>query len=82
MDKPTRASRSSARFFGAALQGKVVVAVGREAPAEQHVADHGQPGKKAVVLEHHGALDAGALDLLAGDRQRAAIGRLEPGDDA
>jgi len=40
----------------------------------------GQPGQQGMVLEHHGALGAGALDFLVGAQQGACGGRGQPGN--
>ncbi len=58
LDRPTRARRLRPALLGTALEREIVVAVGRELAAEQDVAENSEPRKQAVVLKHHGALDA------------------------
>ncbi|OWK19607.1 hypothetical protein AJ88_40755 [Mesorhizobium amorphae CCBAU 01583] len=50
--------------------------------AEGDVAEHGQPGQQARLLEDHGALGTDAVDRLAVDCDAAAVGGLQPGKDA
>ena len=50
--------------------------------AELDVLGHRQPGVEAVVLEHHGAVNAGAVNRLAAQQEVAAAVGFQPGHDA
>ena len=48
---------------------------------EAHVVVDGEPGQQRVVLEHHGAIGPGLVDLLVLEQHRAARDVEQAGDD-
>jgi hypothetical protein len=69
------------RRLGALLELGAVFGLAEHALHGQvYVLVAGQPGQKRMVLEHHGALGRGTLDLAVGAQQHARARRGEAGN--